>query len=190
MMQYLRQYQDALEQTVMVQENQVLCLSEKINVVLECFRTAKARQSRIFFIGNGGSAAIAQHMTVDYLKNGGMRTHGMHDAAILTCLGNDFGYENVFSKQLELEALVDDIVVAISSSGNSLNIINAVQIAKTKKCKIITLSGFKEDNKLRQMGDCNIYVPSMKYGIVESIHNMILQLIVDLIVEKDGVGLK
>lgn len=138
----------------------------------------------IYFIGNGGSAGIAMHMTTDFLKNGGLRTHSMHDPTTLTCLGNDYGYEHVFDKQLEIVANQGDVLVAISSSGNSLNIVNAVRAAKEKACTVITLSGFREDNAIRQMGDYNLYVPSMEYGIVESIHNAVLQQMVDILKER------
>ena len=80
-----------------------------------------------------------------------------------------------------------DLVVAISSSGDSHNIINAIETAKMKKATVITFTGFKSDNKARQMGDINVYVPCEMYGIVESVHNLILQQIVDLIMERDGV---
>ena len=82
-----------------------------------------------------------------------------------------------------------DLVVAISSSGNSKNIINAVETAKAKKATVITFTGFKADNRVKQLGDIDIYVPCDKYGIVESIHNLVLQQIVDLIMERDGVKL-
>lgn len=144
----------------------------------------RIKKQSLYFIGNGGSAGIAMHMTTDFLKNGRIKTHSMHDPATLTCLGNDYGYEHVFSKQLEIMVEKGDLLVAISSSGNSENIINAVNVAKKKGCKIVTLSGFKPDNALRKMGDINIYVPSMEYGIVESIHNIILQQIVDELMEQ------
>ena len=82
-----------------------------------------------------------------------------------------------------------DLVVAISSSGNSQNIICAIQVAKKKKAAVVTFTGFRKDNQVRQMGDVNVYVPCEKYGIVESIHNLILQQIVDEIMERDGVEL-
>jgi D-sedoheptulose 7-phosphate isomerase len=164
--------------------------SESLHAVVEFFIKGKKNKAMCYFIGNGGSAGIAVHMTADYLKNGGIKTRSMHDPSTITCLGNDFGYEYIFSKQLEIIAEKNDLLVAISSSGNSQNILNAVEVAKKKGCKIITFTGFKEDNNLRQLGDYNVYVPSMEYGIVESIHNMILQQIVDEIVDKDGVGLK
>ena len=80
-----------------------------------------------------------------------------------------------------------DLVVAVSSSGNSANIIHAVQVAKKKQASVITFTGFKPENSVKQLGDINVYVPCEKYGMVESIHNLILQQIVDVIMERDGV---
>lgn len=159
-------------------------------LVVDLLTTVKTKRDKIFFAGNGGSAGIALHMTADFLKNGGMRAQSLHEAATMTCLGNDLGYEFVFSKQLELAADQGDVLVAISSSGNSPNILQAVRIAREKGCHVITLSGFGADNQLRRLGDYNYYVPVSHYGIVESIHNFILQMIVDLITERDGVAIK
>ena len=80
-------------------------------------------------------------------------------------------------------------MVVISSSGNSKNILNAIETARNRKATVITFTGFKSDNRAKQMGNINVYVPCKKYGIVESIHNLILQQIVDLIMERDGVKL-
>ena len=143
------------------------------------FKSARREGNKIFFIGNGGSTAIAEHMTTDYLKNGHMKTVNLFATATLTCLSNDFGYEHVFSKQLEFMAQSGDVLVAISSSGNSPNILNAVNKAREMKMKILTLSGFDSDNKISKAGDYNLHVPSHRYGIVESIHNLILQQILD-----------
>lgn len=156
-------------------------------MILDCFTTHKKKQSQVFFIGNGGSSAIASHMTADFMKNGGMNTYSLYDSAVTTCMGNDFGYEYIFSKPMEFLVKENDLVVAISSSGNSDNIINAIKIARDKGADIITLTGFKQDNKLKQLGDINVYVPIERYGIVESIHNLVLQQVVDLIMERDGV---
>lgn len=168
-------------------DNKTATYKDIFEIFLQFKRLGK---KKIFFIGNGGSAGIAQHMTADFLKNGGIRTHSMLESTIITCLGNDFGYEYIFSKQLELVADEGDLLVAISSSGNSPNIINGAMIAKEVGCKVVTFTGFKEDNKLRKIGDVNIYVPSMSYGYVESIHNKILQQIVDDIVDVDGIGMR
>ena len=128
-------------------------------------------------------------MTADYMKNGGMKTYSLYDSAVTTCMGNDYGYDYVFSRPLEFLCNSNDLLVAISSSGNSKNIVNAIQVAKEREAKVITLSGFKPDNTIRKMGDYNIYVPISHYGIVESIHNLILQQIVDEIMDRDGAQL-
>ena len=153
--------------------------AENIKSLAELFASVRGAKGCAFFIGNGGSAGIAMHMTADFLKNGQMRTHGMYDPATLTCLANDFGYEYCFSRQIEWLANAGDILVAISSSGESANILNAAQTARAKNCRIVTLTGFRQTNSLRRMGDVNIYVPCDEYGIIESIHNLILQQIVD-----------
>lgn len=161
---------------------------EGIKQLVEVFSEHKARQSQLFFIGNGGSSAIASHMTADFMKNGGMNTYSLYDNAVTTCMGNDYGYEYIFSKPLEFLAREGDLLVAISSSGNSNNILNAIRVARNKKAEVITFTGFRTDNKASQLGNCNVYVPCSRYGIVESVHNIILQQVVDMIMERDGVG--
>lgn len=158
-----------------------------LGAMVACFSRHKARGSQIFFIGNGGSSAIASHMTADFMKNGGMKTYSLYDNAVTTCMGNDYGYEYIFSRPLEFLIRKGDLLAAISSSGNSPNIINAIKAAREKEAEVITLTGFKRGNKAMGMGDINAYVPSEKYGIVESIHNLMLQQVVDMIMERDGV---
>lgn len=160
---------------------------EGIRLLVDTFSRHKMKHSQLFFIGNGGSSAIASHMTADFMKNGGMNTYSLYDNAVTTCMGNDYGYEYIFSRPLEFLARKDDLLVAISSSGNSANIINAIETAKAKGTSIITFTGFEADNKVKQMGDVNVYVPCEQYGIVESIHNLILQQIVDMIMARDGI---
>ena len=160
---------------------------EAFDTLCSMFFEAREHQKHVFFIGNGGSAAIAAHMTADFMKNGGLHTVGLYDNALTTCMGNDYGYEYVFSKPLEFLMREDDLLVAISSSGNSQNIVNAVEVARSKKGKVITFSGFGEDNKIKRMGDYNLYVPIKHYGMVESIHNLFLQQIVDVLAGDDVV---
>lgn len=188
---YIKELIMTLEHTEICQGNneEVKCgnYDEGISLLVDMFTAHKEKQRQLFFIGNGGSSAIASHMTADFMKNGGMITYSLYDNAVTTCMGNDYGYEYIFSKPMEFLVREGDLVVAISSSGNSHNIINAIETAKMKKATVITFTGFKSDNRARQMGDINVYVPCEKYGIVESIHNLILQQIVDLIMERDGV---
>jgi len=136
--------------------------------------------NRLFFIGNGGSAGIASHMAADFSKNGHMRASALTDASAITCLANDFGYEHVFARQLEWQARAGDILVAISSSGRSANILNGVRAARTAGCKAFTLSGFGADNPLRQTGDLNFYLASGEYGFVEIGHLALLHGVLDM----------
>lgn len=154
--------------------------------LVKVFTEVKNAGKQVFFIGNGGSAAIASHMTADFMKNGGMKTYSLYDNSVTTCMGNDYGYESIFSRPLEFLSNKEDLLVAISSSGNSQNIINAIEVARKRGCIVVTLSGFHKNNAIRIMGDYNLHVPVCHYGMVESIHNMILQQIVDVIVERDG----
>ena len=136
--------------------------------------------NKIIFIGNGGSAGIASHLAIDFAKNGNLRSLAFNDAAALTCLGNDLGYENVFAKQLEFHARPGDLLIAISSSGRSPNILNAVSMARACHCKVVTYSGFSEDNDLRKTGDTNFYVGSREYGFVEVSHMALCHAILDI----------
>ena len=154
--------------------------------LIDLFSRAKIEGKRVFFIGNGGSAAIASHMTADFMKNGGMKTYSLYDNSVTTCMGNDYGYEYFFSRPLELLANENDILTAISSSGNSQNIVNAIQAAQRKNMNVITFTGFKKENRISSMGIYNVHVPVEHYGMVESILNLILQQIVDTILERDG----
>jgi D-sedoheptulose 7-phosphate isomerase len=156
-------------------------LAEAINQVINLACNTHAAGNKLIFVGNGGSAAIASHMATDYSKNGNIRSVALNDGSMLTCLGNDLGYDQVFSKQLELHARSGDLLIAISSSGRSPNILNAVRSARQAKCKIVTLSGFAENNPLRSLGDINFYIASDRYGFVEIGHLTICHAILDFI---------
>jgi len=133
----------------------------------------------IYFIGNGASASMASHFSADMMKNGRVKTACFHDPALLTCYSNDFGYENVFSQALQDIATKDDLLFAISSSGNSANILNAVKAAKHIGMKVIAFSGFARNNRLKQMSDISVYLEAYTYGEVEISHNIVLHYIVD-----------
>lgn len=135
--------------------------------------------ARIIFIGNGGSAAIASHMAADYMKNGHLPTLLFNDPASLTCISNDLGYDQVFSMPLKHLARFGDVLVAISSSGESKNIINAAKMAADMHLNVVTLTGFLPTNRLRKMGGVNFYVPSQKYGTVEIAHLAVLHSLLD-----------
>lgn len=154
-------------------------LAEALAWMLETARAAQAAGNKIMFVGNGGSASIASHMAIDYTKNGGLRAVAFNDAAALTCLGNDLGYENVFARQVEAHGQPGDLLVAISSSGKSENILRAVAAARERGCAVLTMSGFAADNPLRALGDVNLYVPAAEYGFVEISHLALCHAVLD-----------
>lgn len=160
---------------------QALDMAEAVNQVMALARRTHAAGNKLIFVGNGGSAGISSHMATDYSKNGDVRAIALNDASMLTCLGNDLGYERIFAKQIELYARADDLVIAISSSGRSANILNAVKAARAAKCAVVTFSGFTPDNPLRRLGDLNFYVNSDRYGFVEIGHLTICHAILDFI---------
>lgn len=142
-------------------------------------RAAQKSGNKLMIIGNGGSAGVASHLAIDFWKNGGVRAMAFNDGALLTCISNDISYEEVFSTPIRQFAEPGDIVACISSSGNSMNIRNGAAAAKEMGCHVMTLSGFKQDNPLRAMGDLNFYVPSHSYGFVETLHQLVLHSVLD-----------
>jgi D-sedoheptulose 7-phosphate isomerase len=142
-------------------------------------------RKKLIFIGNGGSASISSHQAVDFFNNLGIDARSFDSAPLLTCMANDFGYENVFAKPISVVAQEGDVLVAISSSGKSPNILKAVEAARKKGCRIITMSGFKSDNPLRKMGDINFYVPSNSYRYVEASHSLYWDFILELLIDEE-----
>lgn len=148
------------------------------NLIIE----AKKNNAKIFVFGNGGSAAIASHVSVDFTKNIKIKTFNFNDDSIITCFSNDYGYEKWVAKCVEFYADKKDILILISSSGKSKNMINACKTAKKKKIsKIITLTGNKKNNPLSKLGNINLWVDSDVYNHVENIHQIWLLSICDLI---------
>jgi D-sedoheptulose 7-phosphate isomerase len=162
-----------------------LTQGEAVSRVIGWARAAHADGRKLMFIGNGGSAGICSHMATDYSKNGNMRALAFNDGSMLTCLGNDLGYENVFAKQIDLHGAKGDLLIAISSGGRSQNILNAVAVARRRGCRIVTLSGFGADNPLRKLGDINFYLASGQYGFVEVGHLAICHAILDFACGQD-----
>lgn len=150
--------------------------------VADTARATHAAGNKVVLIGNGGSAAIASHHAIEFLKNGGIRALALNDPAALTCLSNDLGYANVFSEQLKIQGNPGDFLLAISSSGQSVNILKAVEVARANRMKIATFSGFQPDNLLRGRGEVNFYVNSNQYGFVEVAHHALIQAILDIYV--------
>ncbi len=148
----------------------------------EIWRETRAAGGRVVFIGNGGSAAIASHLAGDLSKAGGVPALCFNDASLITCLANDYGFENWIAHALLLNCRPSDSLVAISSSGRSANILNAVAAARRLEMKVVTLSGMEADNPLRRLGDVNLWLDSKAYNIIESAHQFWLMMVLDWII--------
>jgi len=156
-----------------------LSLEDGIARAMQMLRAARERASSVYLVGNGGSAGIASHATTDFVNVAKLRAQTVHDSSLLTCMANDYGYENAFAHILSQLAGHGDVLVAISSSGKSPNIHNAAAAVKQKGGQVLTLSGFERGNPLRAMGDLNIWLDSRDYGFVEIGHQFILHNIAD-----------
>ena len=167
---------------VSAKDGMSLGFSEGIEVAGELILSSVDTGRKLIFIGNGASAAISSHMATDFWKTGGIKAVAFNDSALLTCISNDYGYEHVFEKPMEMFAETGDLLIAISSSGRSENILRAVDTARSKKVRVITLSGFDEANPLFSMGDVNFYVPASTYGHVEVLHHSICHCLLDIII--------
>ncbi len=155
--------------------------------ILKISNTIKkiSKKNKVMIFGNGGSAAIASHFSVDLTKNTNIRCLNLNEHSLITCFANDYGYERWVEKSIDFYGEKGDILIIISSSGQSKNILNGVKAAKKKGfSKIITLSGFKKNNPLKRMGDINVWVDSMIYNIVENAHQYLLLTCIDLINHK------
>jgi D-sedoheptulose 7-phosphate isomerase len=150
-----------------------------ITQLLSVLERARSNRASVYVIGNGGSAAVAGHLVNDLVKVGRVRAFTLHDSSLLTCLANDYGWDNAYAQALAQMALPGDVLIAISSSGRSLNIRNAAAQFWGKGGNVITLSGFAADNPLRGLGDLNVWVDSSDYGMVEVGHQFILHHLSD-----------
>lgn len=145
--------------------------------------TVRLRENKqtIFLVGNGASASMASHMAADLAKNGHLHTEVFSDLSLITAISNDMSYEQVFSEPLSRRAKEGDMLVAISSSGKSPNVLRAVKVANDAKMTVVTLSGMGADNPLRASGTLNFYVAAQTYGYAESCHAVILHHWMDMV---------
>ncbi len=145
-------------------------------------KAVQRRGRKVVFVGNGASATIASHCALDFTKQAGIRSICFNDAALLTAYGNDYGYEWWVEQALRHYADPDDLVVLLSSSGKSKNILHAAQYARKRRLKVITLSGFAPDNPLRALGHVNLWADSRAYNVVETAHMLWLVALCDLVI--------
>ena len=176
---FLIAYLDDFSELVKSNKVTVDQLEKVANLLIDVHQQNK----KALIFGNGGSAAISSHFSVDLTKNAGVRCANFNEADLITCFANDYGFERWVEKAVDFYGDEGDLLIVISSSGSSKNMLNGVKAARTGKFKaVITLSGFDTDNPLRQLGDINLWVDSRAYNFVENIHQVWLLAIVDLII--------
>lgn len=181
MKNFMDKLSDAINNSSVTRKKDTILISDGLVEAVQWIRTIRDTKKTLYIIGNGGSAAIASHVQNDLCKGAGIRAMVFHETPLLTAYSNDISYDDAYAETLKLWAEPGDLLIAISSSGRSRNILNAVLLAKDRGCTVITLSGFSSKNALRQIGDINIYVQSDEYGIVETAHETILHYLTDTV---------
>ena len=160
-------------------------IEKSINEIIKCFST----KNKIIIFGNGGSAADAQHIVAEFIGRFQKERKSMPaiafttDASIITAIGNDYGFEKIFERQAESLVTKDDVVVAISTSGKSKNVVNGVKIAKQKGAKIICLTG-NASKTLSNFSDVEIAIPSKSTPRIQEVHRLILHFICEIVEDR------
>ena len=178
---FLKTYFQNLESLLKFSDQEIKNLILVSDLMIE----ANNKKKKTLIFGNGGSAAIASHFSVDVTKNAKVRCVNFNESDLLTCFSNDFGYEKWVEKTIEFYSDPEDILILISAGGSSKNMLNAAKFARKNKIKsIITFTGNNENNELKKLGDINFHVKSAAYNHIENVHQILLLSIVDLIIGK------
>ncbi|PPQ37159.1 D-sedoheptulose 7-phosphate isomerase [Rhodoblastus acidophilus] len=144
----------------------------------------RAAGRKLMFAGNGASASIASHCAVDFTKQGRVRSVDFNEPNLLTCFSNDYGFENALAKAVEFYADPGDVLVLISVSGRSPNVVKAAECARERGLKVVSFTGSAPENPLRGLSDLDFWLNSKAYNVVECIHMMWLMAVVDMLVGK------
>jgi D-sedoheptulose 7-phosphate isomerase len=175
---FIKNYINSFSKEVTNTEKLIPELTKFINIL----KGYNKKNNLVHIFGNGGSAAIASHFSLDLTNNTNIKCCSYNDASLITCFANDFGYENWVAKSISKYANKDDLLILISASGKSQNMINAVKEARRKKInRIITLTGFEKNNPLKKIGNINLWINSKQYNVIENIHQFWLLLVVDFL---------
>ena len=191
MSDYWLKYNQTLAQAmndVQVQNGagETIAMDAALASLCQLARQVHAARGTMHFAGNGASACMASHMALDWVKNAGVRALAYNDLAFLTAIGNDLGYDQTFAQPVSWFADRGDLLVTISSSGNSPNILKAIAAARLKGITVVTFSGLKANNASRQAGDLNLFVPGWTYGLIECAHQILLHAWLDAFMDVKG----
>jgi len=179
--QFIKNYLQDFIELLKPDDDSIESLIQVRNLILDVTNNKK----KVLIFGNGGSAAIASHFSVDLTKNAKLRCLNFNESGLITCFSNDYGFEHWAEKAIDFYGDEGDLLIVISSSGKSENMINAVNAARNGNFhSVITLSGFSENNPLKKLGNINLWVDNKSYNFVENIHQIWLLAIVDLVIGK------
>ncbi len=152
---------------------------DQINESIKILKQTIKNKGKIYIVGNGGSASIASHVSVDFAKVARVKSSTFNNSNLITCFANDYGYENWVVEAIKAYMFKNDMLILISSSGKSKNILNAAKYCNKKSIQLITFSGFKKNNPLSKLGLVNFHIDSNKYNFIEMAHHIILVYLVD-----------
>ncbi|MDA9749184.1 SIS domain-containing protein [Pelagibacteraceae bacterium] len=156
-------------------------ISEKdLDNSIQLIKRTNKKNGKVYLVGNGGSSSIASHVSVDFAKVARVPSSTFNNSNLITCFANDYGYDNWVVEALKAYTSKDDLIILISSSGTSKNIVNAAKYCNKNLYKLITLSGFKKNNPLSKLGNINFHINSNQYNFIEMSHHIILLYLVDV----------
>ena len=184
---YLDEFSSILRKTIATKSSSEIELDEAYTAVVGQMEEVRKKKSHVYLVGNGGSSAIVSHAAIDLLNACGFKAHALTDNSLLTCMANDYGYERIFSRQIEALGVQGDILVGISTSGNSKNVINAFEVAGNKEMITIGLFG-KSGGMAKALVNQSIIVSSNSTARSQEMHILIGHILCDLI--EEGLNLK
>ena len=155
-------------------------IDQSVKLIGKC----RSQGGKVYVVGNGGSSSMASHVSVDFAKVASVPSDTFNNANLITCFANDYGHDNWVAEAIKAYTNKNDMLILISSSGTSKNIVNAAKYCNENNIPLLTLSGFKRDNPLSKLGDINMHVESESYNFIEMSHHIILVSIVDIFAQK------
>ena len=154
-------------------------IDKSVELILDC----KKNNGKVYIVGKGGSSSMASHVSVDFAKVANVPSDTFNNANLISCFANDYGHDNWVKEAIKAYTNQNDILILISSSGTSNNILNAAKYCRNNSIDLITLSGFNKDNELSKLGKINFHIDSKSYNHIEMAHHIILLCIVDIFAE-------
>ena len=171
---YFNDYSESIKELLDCVDNKLI--TETVRII----KSTHNKNKKIYIVGNGGSSSIASHVSVDFTKVARVKSSTFNNSNLITCFANDYKYEQWVTEAIKAYSDKDDLIILISSSGTSKNIVNAAHYCKDNNIKLITFSGFKKNNPLKKLGNINFHVNSKNYNFIEMTHHIILVSIVDI----------